>query len=129
AAREDLGAMLADARDGAERVRRIVRDLKTFSRGEDDRPVRLDVWRVLDVAAQLAQNEIRHRARLERDYEPVPDVRAGESQLGQVFLHLLVNAAQALPEGRAGEHVITLRTRTDCRGWALIEVADDGPGI
>jgi PAS domain S-box-containing protein len=126
----DLATLVEDARHGGERVRKIVRGLKAFSRADDEehRAV-LDVPQVLDVAASMANNEIVHRARLVKDFGPVPRVEADEARLGQVFVNLLVNAAQAIPEGRAEANEIRLSTRTDESGSAVIEVRDTGPGM
>jgi PAS domain S-box-containing protein len=126
---EYLREELRDAREGAERVRLIVRDLKLFSRGEDDSRGPVDVHRVLDSSVRMAWNEIRHRARLDKVYGPIPEVEANESRLGQVFLNLLVNASQAIPEGTADQQVIRIVTRTDASGRAIVEISDSGPGI
>src|SRR5262249_27955289 len=64
-----------------------------------------------------------------RDIQPVPMVKANESRLGQVFLNLLLNAAQAIPDGAAAEHEIRIRTRTDPLGRAVVEISDTGKGI
>ena len=125
----DAAEMLAVAREGVDRVRSIVRDLKTFSRADDVGLGPIDVHEVLDSSIGIALNEIRHRAVLTRDYGVVPLVEINESRLGQVFLNLLVNAAHAIPEGRAEAHTIRVHTSTDERGRAVIEVADDGVGI
>jgi CheY-like chemotaxis protein len=77
----------------------------------------------------LAWNEIRHRARLVKAYQPVPEVWANEARLGQVFLNLLINAAQAIPEGAADRNEICVRTRVDEQGRAVVEVQDTGAGI
>ena len=93
-------AMIEVAREGSERMRDIVRDLRTFTRGageESRTPV--DVRRVLDASINLAWNEIRHRARLVKEYGEVPPILANEARLAQVFLNILVNAAQALRVG------------------------------
>jgi PAS domain S-box-containing protein len=129
---EVLGEMrraLEEAKEGAERVRSIVRDLKTFSRPDETARAEVDVRRVLESAINMARNEIRHRARLVLELGPVPPVRASEHRLGQVFLNLLVNAAQAVPEGRAGENEIRAVTRTDGQGRAVVEVHDTGAGM
>ncbi len=76
----------------------------------------------------MAWNEIRHRARLIKEYGAVPPVEANEARLGQVFLNLLVNAAQALPEGKADRSEIRIRTRLD-GAQVIIEVSDTGAGI
>jgi PAS domain S-box-containing protein len=124
----ELAEALREARSGAERVRNIVRDLRMFSRGGEEGTQLVDVERVMDSAVRMAWNEIRHRARLSKDYRTVPRVHASESRLAQVFLNLLVNAAQALPEGHAESNEIRVATHT--RGdRVVIEVADTGPGI
>ncbi|MFO0610768.1 MAG: PAS domain S-box protein [Polyangiales bacterium] len=125
----ELDGMLVEARRGAETVRKIVRGLKTFARADDERRVPLDLTAVLDLSANMAVNEIRHRARLVKDYGPVPMVEADEARLGQVFVNLLVNAAQALPVGQADLHEIRLTARTDAAGRAEVVVSDTGAGI
>ena len=118
-----------EAIEGARRVRNIVRDLKFVSRAPDDRRVEVDVISEVRAAINLAQSEIRHRARLVTRLDPVPTVLSSEGQLGQVFVNLLVNAAQAIPEGQASVHEVRVSTRVDPRGWAVVEVADSGAGI
>jgi CheY-like chemotaxis protein len=113
-------------------VRRIVRDLKVFSRPAADERAAVDVHRVLESCVNMAGNEIRHRARLERCFSPdVPLVLGDEARIGQVFLNLLVNAAQAIPAGkgdRAGE--VRLVTRSEQSGTkVVVEVTDSGVGI
>ena len=71
--------------------------------------------------------EFAERDLLERDFGEVPVVDANESRLGQVFLNLLVNAVQAMPERPASENRIRVRTYTDAAGWAVVEV--ERPGI
>jgi PAS domain S-box-containing protein len=125
----ELIAELHDAREAAERVRRIVRDLKIFSRADEDKREPVDVARVLDSAVRMAWNEVRHRARLIKDYQPVPSVLGNEARLGQVFLNLLVNAAQAIEEGKAEQHEIVLRLFCDELGRVVVSVRDTGSGI
>jgi two-component system cell cycle sensor histidine kinase/response regulator CckA len=123
-----LRELIAQAEDGAERVRVIIRDLKSFSRADtvDDGPV--EIHRVLDSAINMAWNEIRHRAQLQKRCADVPPVRGNEARLGQVFLNLLVNAAQAIPVGHAAENQITVSVvqRGD---QVVVEIGDTGAGI
>src|SRR5258708_17696299 len=72
---EELGEPLRDAREAADRVRQIVRDLKIFSRADDDRRGPVDVQRALESSLRMAWNEIRHRARLVKDYAAFPPAR------------------------------------------------------
>lgn len=125
----DVIEALDEALVGIDRIRRIVADLKTFSRPDDDGAVTLDVRRVLDSCANMAQNEIRHRAKLFKEYAVTPPVRGSDARLGQVFLNLLVNAAQAIPVGHASENEIHLKTSIREGGLVDIEVTDTGPGI
>ncbi|MFY0581782.1 ATP-binding protein [Cystobacter fuscus] len=126
---DELTQVLEEAHEGAERIRRIVRDLKTFSRPADERMEWLELHHTIDSAVTLAWNEIRHRARLVKQYQEVPPVYANEGRLGQVVLHLLVNAAHAIPEGAADQHEVRITTRVDAEGRVLIEVSDTGRGI
>jgi signal transduction histidine kinase len=127
---DELQRSIKAAYEAAERVRLIVRDVKLFSRAEDEeRKSPVDIHAVLDSSIRMALNEIRHRARLTRDYGDVPPVAANESRLGQVFLNLLVNAAQAIPEGRAEANEIVVATRPVAGGRVAIEVRDTGSGI
>jgi signal transduction histidine kinase len=117
------------ARDGAERIRDIVRSLKTFSRPENDTLSPLDVAQVLDATLSMVSNEIRHRGRLVKDYSQTPQVIANEARLGQVFLNLLLNAVQALPEGHSEANEIRIVLRSSAEGRVLVEVHDNGIGI
>ncbi|WNG45571.1 response regulator [Archangium minus] len=122
---------LSEALHGADRVQTIVRDLKTFSRETQESVRAVDVKKVLDSTINLAAGEIRQRARLVKEYgEDVPLVRGNDSRLGQVFLNLLVNAAQALPsDGDSEHHEIRVLTRMAGPGQVAVEVSDTGMGI
>jgi signal transduction histidine kinase len=126
----ELAKPLRDAQECSERVRHIVQDLKVFSRsGNEERAGPVDVRRVLETSLRMAGNEIRHRARLLEDYAEVPAVQASESRLGQVFLNLIVNAAHAIPQGRAENHEIRIRTGMADLKRVVVEVHDTGTGI
>ncbi len=120
---------LDEAIHGAVRMQNIVRDLKTFSRVDDEQRGNVDVQSVLESSINICWNEIRHRATLDRDFGETPAVDVNESRLGQVFLNLLINAAQAMPERPVAENGITVRSYTDEEGWAVVEVSDNGTGI
>jgi CheY-like chemotaxis protein len=126
---ERVRAYCADAISGAERVRAIIRDLGTFSRPGEARPAPVDVEKVLESSINMAMSHILPRALLVREYGALQPVLADEIRLGQVFLNLLVNAAQAIPEGAPEQHRISLRTRAGSGGEAIIEVEDTGIGI
>jgi signal transduction histidine kinase/CheY-like chemotaxis protein len=126
---DELREVVAEMRTGGERIRHIVRDLKTFSRADEETSAEVDLRRLAESSLHLAGHELARRARVVRDLGPVPPVRANEGRIGQVLLNLLVNAAQALPEGTPGAHEVRVATRTDGAGRAVIEVSDTGPGI
>lgn len=127
---EELDEILREAEQGAERVRAIVRDLRTFSRVDDAETTPVDLNAALDFAVKMTANEVRHRARFERATPPtLPRVVANEARLAQVFVNLLVNAAQAIPEGAAAENVVRVRAWTPSPGEVIVEVSDTGGGI
>lgn len=126
---QDLREMLGDARSASDRVRQIVRDLKVFSRQEDPRLGAVDVLKVLESSLRMAWTEIRHRARLLKEYGTIPLVEGSESRLGQVFLNLIVNAAQAIPAGNAQGNLLRIATYSDPAGRIVVAISDTGSGI
>ena len=125
----EVSAILSDAFEAAQRVGKIVRDLRVFARPGATELVPVDVARVLESTLRIAQNEVRHRARLVLEIGDVPPVRAIESRLGQVFLNLIVNAAQAIADGRAHDNQITIRVGRGGSGTVTVAIADTGVGI
>jgi PAS domain S-box-containing protein len=125
----ELKAMLDDMLQGAERVRRIVESLRTFSRSDDARRERLELPRVIDAALELCASELKQRARLVKELGEVGRVEANEARLVQAIVDLLVNAAHAIPAGRPDQNEIRVGLSTDARGQAVITVRDTGVGI
>jgi signal transduction histidine kinase/CheY-like chemotaxis protein len=121
--------LLQDLREGVDRIERVVREQTVFSNANDAPIAALGVIEVLEAAIGVAAHEIRHRARLVRDYQPVPRINARPADLRQVFLNLLINAVYAIREGEAHLNEVTVRTWTDDRGLANIEIRDTGAGI
>ena len=124
----DAEAALADAQEGAERVRLIVRDLKTLSRAGDDQRAPIDLRRVVDAASVMVAHEIKQRAQLVREYRGEAVVLANEGRLTQVLVNLLINAAQAIPEGNVQGNEIRVAVGVEA-GQAVVEVRDTGRGI
>jgi PAS domain S-box-containing protein len=125
----ELEEVLSETRDGAERVKKIVRGLRTFARADAERREVVELERVLEVSINMAFNEVRHRAKLVKNYAAVPAVFVDESRLVQVLINLIVNAAHSIPEGNVDRNEIRLATRTDGTGRAVVEVQDTGSGI
>lgn len=124
----DLMVRVRDACHGAERVATIVRDLRTFARADDSHSGPVDLRDVIEAAINIAGNTLRQRARLIRDYRDVPLVEANANRLEQVFLNLLLNAAQAMPDGNPEQNEIRIRVYGD-GARAIAEVEDTGEGI
>jgi len=125
----DIAEELRDAREATERVRAIVRDLKVFSRSDRETCGPVHIEQALESSIRMVWNAIRYRAALVRDFQPVPPVYANESRLGQVFMNLIMNAAQAIPEGHAADNEIRIGTSVSSDGRVRIEVSDTGFGI
>jgi PAS domain S-box-containing protein len=125
---EELGEALDDAQTGAGRIAQIVSDLRTFAHADHERLSPVSVKRVVEGALTMANNELKHRARLVRRLEAVPMVLANEARLGQAVVNLLLNAAwSAGTPGTTAEIVVV--TRTDGAGRAVVEVVDNGPPL
>ena len=123
--REDIGALLAESRDGLLRVKRIVQDLKDFSRGGAAESWQIvDLHAALDSTLNIVRNELKHKARIDRRYGNVPEIECLPSRLNQVFLNLVVNAGQSID----GNGTITISTGSD-REQAWLRVEDTGCGI
>jgi signal transduction histidine kinase len=124
----DLRQALGDALSGLERIRRVVENLRAFSHG-DHALGPADLRQSVELAIQMAASEIRDRARLTRDFRPVFPVEGDVSRLGQVFLNLLVNAAQSISPGHPDGNEILIVMRMRDAAHALVEIHDTGCGI
>lgn len=125
---DDIRSLLDESEDGIARVRKIIQDLKDFARVDSAQqwePASLE--RCVDSALTIVHNEIKYKADVEKDYAGVPDVECLPSQLSQVFLNLLVNAAHAVRDVE-GRGKIRVATGYDDE-WAWVEVRDNGCGI
>ncbi|AKI99074.1 phospho-acceptor domain-containing protein [Archangium gephyra] len=127
--REEMINALAEASEGAERVRLIVQDLKTLSRPDDVALGPVDLAEVVRGSAKMARHEVRDRARLVEDCGEVPPVHANAARLGQVFLNLIINAAHAIEPGRVQENEIRVEARLSAPDRVTVAVRDTGAGI
>ena len=104
---------IEDALLGAKHIQRVVRDLKTYSRASVERLEPVDVQSVAVNVLKMLENETRHRAKVVCQFEDGGSVAiADEGRLGQILLNLVLNAAQAIPEGHAHENTITVSTKS-----------------
>lgn len=120
----DLGGLLSESLEGTERVRRIVQDLKSFSRVDEAECKTVDLRECLDSTINIVWNELKYKATLKKDYGDLPPLKCHPQQLNQVFMNLLVNASHAIEQ--QGE--IGVRTWAE-QGDALIAISDTGCGI
>jgi len=118
-----------EAREACGRVRGIVQDLKLLSRADEETLRPVELTQVIDSAVRMAWNELRHRARLVRDYGDLPLVHGSEARLAQVFLNLLINATHAVPEGNASGNEVRVSAQALPSGKVVVEVRDTGCGI
>lgn len=125
--KEDIPALLKESRDGIVRVKKIVADLKDFSRIDAKNEWEwADLRAGLDSTLNVVNNEIKYRADVVKEYGDLPEIKCLPSQLNQVFMNLLMNAAQATPVGTRG--TITIRCGREAEGvW--VEITDRGAGI
>lgn len=124
--KEDVLTLLQESREGITRVKKIVQDLKDFSHVDQSREWQwADLHQGLESTLNIVANELRYKADVVKDFGPLPEVECLPSQLNQVFMNLLVNAAHAIGPQRGA---ITVRTGVmGERVW--LEFADNGSGI
>lgn len=123
--RADVVSMLAELQGGLSRVKRIVMDLRTFARTEYEGMAEVKVEEILEQAINIVWGQVKYNAELVRDYHATPPVKCQSQRIGQVFMNILVNAAQAIKNGR-GRIIV----RTHAKGpMVCVDIIDDGEGI
>jgi signal transduction histidine kinase/ActR/RegA family two-component response regulator len=120
--------IVQESKEGMARIHRIVRDLRAFSRLDEDATLLTDANAAVDSALSMLRSELRYRAQVERDLRATRGVRASAARLGQVFLNLIMNAAHALAAGNPKRNRLYVRSYDD-GDHVVIEVEDNGPGI
>ena len=121
---EDITDLIGDCREGMDRIKKIVTDLKDFAHPGEDKVQMLDINRGLESTLNVVNNELKYKASVTRELGELPQIKGYPQQLNQVFMNILVNAAQAIE--RKGE--ITVRTRL-VDDQIKIEISDTGCGI
>ncbi len=127
---QDLASLVDESLDGVNRVATIVRDMKTFSRVDEAEFKPIDLNGALDATLSIIWNEIKYNAEVIKRYGQLPPVNCYPQKISQVFMNLLVNAAQAI-EGQ-GAIEVTTRVEThgpDQRRQAVVTIGDSGKGI
>lgn len=125
----EIAQALGDLQSSASRIGRIVSDLRGFSRPATTISGRADVVATIEWAVRTTAHEFKHRAQLLTKLNHVPMVLADQARLEQVFINLLVNAAQAIPPGNADKNEVCVQTAVDESGRVQVEVRDTGGGI
>ncbi len=120
----DLADIVDECAVGISRVKSIVGDMKAVAHSGDDERDWIDIHGAIDVALNIANNEIKYKASVKKEFAELPKLYCSSSQMNQIFLNLFVNAAQAI-EARG---VITVRTRENS-GNVEIDIEDNGSGI
>lgn len=121
-------SILQESKEGMARIARIVRDLHSFSRVDDDTQIATDVNAAVESALSMLRNELRYRATVVRDLRATHPAPGGPARLGQVFLNLVLNAAHALAGGGPDRNRLWVRSYDDGES-VVVEVEDNGPGI
>lgn len=120
----DINSLVEQSKNGIMRIEKIVKDLKTFARKDEGQLDLNNIEEILDGVISIVWNEIKYAAELKKEYGGVPLIRCNAQKLGQVFINLLINAAQSIK----GKGEIAIKTYTE-GDYACVEIADTGCGI
>lgn len=120
----DISSLIEESAEGITRVKRIVKDLKDFSRTDDGVREQADLNHELERTLNIVNNQLKYHCTLVKQLQPLPLVECVPAQINQVFLNMLVNAGQAI----AQEGVITLNTQA-CADEVCISISDTGSGM
>ncbi len=121
--------LLQEAREALGRIARVATELRAFSRVEGEAAEMIDLREVLDGVIRITAHELRHRARLVVELGDLPRVRGSETALRHVFLNLVLNAAQSIPEGYAHLNEMRISAGERPNGQVIVEISDTGVGI
>lgn len=124
--RSDVEALIDESEEGISRVKKIITALKDFSHMDEEGFRKVDLHRGFETTLNIINNELRHKARVVKQYSDLPMVECNSSQINQVFMNLMINATHAMKQSEPG--TITVRTGHD-EHWAWFEVEDDGCGM
>lgn len=127
---EDLSPLIAESKDGVNRVAKIVRSLRNFARtGLEDETAMSDLNQIIEEALLIVRNEVKYVANVDKQLRKVPEILCDKGQIGQVLVNIFVNAAQAI-KGQQPEKMGNIHVETYVEdGYAVCKITDDGPGI
>lgn len=120
----DLKSIAQESLEGAQRIKRIVSDLRTFSRRSETQKIPVDINQLLETVISIVWNEIKYKVTVTKDYQANCIVSGDTTQLSQVFLNILINASQAI----ADKGTITIATYED-QSFVYARITDTGSGI
>ena len=120
----DSSDLIAESVSGAERVKKIVQDLKLFTHQGNDEPELFNVHECMENTLNIVWNELKYKTTINKQYGDIPQIKGHSHQIGQVFMNLLVNAAHSIEK----EGVITIKTWVS-DGWVCVSITDTGCGI
>jgi signal transduction histidine kinase len=120
----DSEKIIKESRQGLKRIKRITHDLRTFSHSDENKMISTDLNQEIQNTLNIVAHELRHKAKIETQFEFVPPLYCYPQQLNQVFMNLLINASHAVSEG----DVIKIRTYYQ-DGQIYIVIKDTGSGI
>ena len=121
---EDIRDLINESEDGVERIKNMVKDLKDFAHPGASNPSYVNINDNINSTLNIVWNEIKYKAEVEKDYGELPDVFCYPQQINQVFMNILVNAAQAIESNG----MITISTRAE-ENSVLVRISDNGTGI
>jgi signal transduction histidine kinase len=127
--KKDIEQIIAECKDGMSRIQKIIEDLKIFSRDGEIVPKLTDINRDIESTLNIARNELKYKAEVVRNYGELPQVECVATQINQVILNLLVNAAQAIEDHGTISITTSVETDNTQASWVCIQVADTGCGI
>ncbi|MGE4369076.1 MAG: ATP-binding protein [Burkholderiaceae bacterium] len=122
--RDDVQALINESEEGIGRVKKIISALKDFSHMDEDGFRKADLHRGFESTLNIINNELRHKAKVVKEYGDLPLVECNVSQVNQVFMNMMINATHAMQ----GQGTITIRTGHDDT-WVWFEVEDDGKSM
>ena len=127
---EDLQPLIAESKDGVERVAKIVRSLRNFARTGLEEEIALnDLNQIIEEALLIVRNEVKYAANVEKNLGDIPEVLCDKGQIAQVLVNIFANAAQAIKTHKQGSlGLIKVDTYVEAP-YVVCQITDDGPGI